>query len=80
MTARILQGNLINLDTLLLIHFVETAIYLCELRARANVRGLGRGFAVSETFSVLGEPAITGPIAERCRKILGLIARANIQE
>lgn len=40
-----------------------------------NVKGLGRGrgFAVSETFSVLGDQEITGPIAERCRKILGLI-------
>jgi hypothetical protein len=35
--------------------------------------GRGRGFATSETFSVLGEKAITGPIAERCRVILGLI-------
>ena len=40
-----------------------------------NVKGLGRGrgFAVSETFSVLGDQEITGLIAERCRKILGLI-------
>jgi len=35
--------------------------------------GRGRGFAVSESFSVLGESTITGPIAERCRIILGLI-------
>ena len=40
-----------------------------------NVRGLGRGrgVVVSEVFSVLDEPEITGPIAERCRIILGLI-------
>ncbi|UCD44583.1 MAG: hypothetical protein JSV27_10760 [Candidatus Bathyarchaeota archaeon] len=40
-----------------------------------NVRGLGRGkgFAVSETFSVLGERAVTDPIADRCRVILGVI-------
>lgn len=45
-----------------------------------NVRGLGRGrgFAVSEIFSVLGEPAVTGPIAERCRIILGLIEGGKI--
>ncbi len=45
-----------------------------------NVRGLGRGrgFAVSETFSVLGEPEITGVIAERCRIILGLIEGKKI--
>ena len=45
-----------------------------------NVRGLGRGrgFAVSETFSVLGEPEITGPIAERCRRILSLIEGKRI--
>jgi vacuolar-type H+-ATPase subunit I/STV1 len=35
--------------------------------------GRGRGFAVSESFSVLGDLTITGPIALRCRKILGLI-------
>jgi len=35
--------------------------------------GRGKGFAVSETFSVLGDRAITGPIASRCREILGLI-------
>ena len=40
-----------------------------------NVKGLGRGrgFTVSETFSVLGDPEITGLIADRCHKILGLI-------
>lgn len=40
-----------------------------------NVRGLGRGkgFAVEETFSVLGVPSITGPIADRCRSILNMI-------
>jgi len=40
-----------------------------------NVKGLGygRGFAISETFSVLGDQEITDLIAERCRKILGLI-------
>jgi len=45
-----------------------------------DVRGLGRGkgFTVSEVFSVVGEPAITGPIAERCRKILGLIEGKKI--
>ena len=35
--------------------------------------GRGRGWAVSEIFSVLGDSAITAPIAERCRVILGLI-------
>ena len=41
----------------------------------ANMRGLGRGkgFQVSEQFSVLGEPEITGPIAVRCHEILALI-------
>jgi len=45
-----------------------------------DVRGLGRGrgFAVSEAFSVLGEPEITGVIAERCRIILGLIEGKTI--
>ena len=45
-----------------------------------NVKGLGRGrgFTVSETFSVLGDPEITGPIASRCRKILGLIEGRQI--
>ena len=40
-----------------------------------NVKGLGRGrgFAVSETFSVLGDQEIMGLIADRCREILGLI-------
>ncbi|GAI63515.1 unnamed protein product, partial [marine sediment metagenome] len=40
--------------------------------------GRGRGFAVSEIFSVLGESAITTPIAERCRVILGLIEGKKI--
>jgi len=40
--------------------------------------GRGRGFAVSEAFSVLGESAITTPIAERCRIILGLIEGRKI--
>ena len=35
--------------------------------------GRGRGFATSQTFSVLGEKAITDPIAKRCHVILGLI-------
>lgn len=45
-----------------------------------DVRGLGRGrgFAVSEAFSVLGEPEITSVIAERCRIILGLIEGKTI--
>ena len=34
--------------------------------------GRGRGFAVSEPFSVLDDPEIIGPIAERCRVILEL--------
>ena len=40
--------------------------------------GRGRGFAVSESFSVLGESTITGPIAARCRIILGLIEGREI--
>ena len=40
--------------------------------------GRGRGFAVSESFSVLGESTITGPIATRCRIILGLIEGREI--
>ncbi|NQT09393.1 hypothetical protein HQ586_09970 [Candidatus Bathyarchaeota archaeon] len=45
-----------------------------------DVRGLGRGrgFAISEAFSVLGEPEITGVIAERCRIILGFIEGKTI--
>ena len=40
-----------------------------------HVSGLGRGkgFAVSEPFSVLGDPTITAPIADRCRSILKVI-------
>lgn len=38
----------------------------------------GRGFAVSEIFSVLGDLTITGPIATRCRKILSLIEGKEI--
>ena len=40
--------------------------------------GRGRGFAVSESFSVLGDLTITGPIAARCRIILGLIEGREI--
>ena len=40
--------------------------------------GRGRGFAVSESFSVLGDLTITGPIALRCRRILGLIEGREI--
>jgi len=45
-----------------------------------NVVGLGRGrgFAVSESFSILGNPAVTGPIAERCRRILSFIERGRV--
>ncbi len=35
--------------------------------------GRGRGFDVGPRFSVLGDVTITGPIASRCRIILGLI-------
>ena len=35
--------------------------------------GRGKGFAVSEPFSILGNPAITAPIADRCRSILKTI-------
>jgi chromosome segregation ATPase len=40
-----------------------------------HVSGLGRGkgFAVSEPFSILGNLAITAPIADRCRSILKTI-------
>ena len=40
--------------------------------------GRGRGFAVSESFSVLGDLTITDPIALRCRKILGFIEGREI--
>ena len=40
--------------------------------------GRGRGFAVGPSFSVLGDVTITGPIASRCRKILGLIEGREI--
>jgi hypothetical protein len=40
--------------------------------------GRGRGFAVSEIFSVLGDLTITGPIATRCRKILSIIEGREI--
>lgn len=40
--------------------------------------GRGRGFAVGPSFSVLGDVTITGPIAARCRVILGLIEGREI--
>ena len=41
--------------------------------------GRGRGFAVGPSFSVLDESTITGPIAARCRIILGLIDGVDAQ-
>ena len=45
-----------------------------------NMVGLGRGkgFAVGSSFSVLNDVTITGPIAARCRIILGLIEGREI--
>jgi hypothetical protein len=40
--------------------------------------GRGKGFSVGPSFSVLGDLTITGPIASRCRKILGLIEGRQI--
>jgi hypothetical protein len=40
--------------------------------------GRGKGFSVGPRFSVLGDLTITGPIASRCRKILGLIEGRQI--
>jgi hypothetical protein len=67
-----LCGRYVSLSRFDPSHF-ESDIYAVDMIGL----GRGRGFAVSETFSVLGEPEITCVIAERCRIILGLIARAG---
>jgi hypothetical protein len=68
-----LCGRYVSLDGFDPSHF-ESDIYAVN---RIGL-GRGRGFAVSESFSVLGDLTITGPIALRCRKILGLIEGREI--
>jgi hypothetical protein len=49
--------------------FFEDDIYGVEVRGL----GRGRGFEVTDRYSLLDDPAITGLIADRCHRILHLI-------
>ena len=68
-----LCGRFVSLNSFDPSHF-ESDIYAVN---RTGL-GRGRGFAVGPSFSVLGDVTITGPIASRCRKILGLIEGRGI--